>query len=47
MNFLLLGFLEVSTNLHIQYGAMHMDYSQLERDVAARTRELHLTILIN
>jgi hypothetical protein len=47
MNFLLLGFLEVSINLHTQYGAMHMDYSQLDRDVAAHTRDLHLKILIN
>jgi len=43
-NFLLLGFLEVSVNLHTQYGAMHMDHSQLDRDVAAHTRDLHLTI---
>ena len=47
MNFLLLGFLEGSINLHTQYGAMHMDHSQLDRDVAAHTRDLHLTILIN
>ena len=44
MNFLLFGFLEVSINPHTQYGAMHMDYSQLDRDVAAHTRDLHLTI---
>ena len=38
------GFLEISINLHTQYGAMHMDHSQLDRDVAAHTRDLHLTI---
>ena len=43
-NFLLSGFLEVSIKLHTQYGAMHMDHSQLDRDVAAHTGDLHLTI---